>query len=359
MENIDWIYQLKETVPGFLTRLKNPAVPGFFRYSLSGDLIDETKQWGLGNTVFAVKIFYTLNLLDTLPEQDRQDMEHFIRSFERADGTIADPTVRKMAFWKEKLIAVKTGDVQNCFHTQTERAETRQAVSALRLLGVKTGHYPVDLPKTKQEVTNFLKKLDWTRPWGAGSHFSHLLFFLANSELPNRDELIGQASEWLGKIQDPATGSWFTGSPSLSQKVNGAMKVLTGLKAANRMDIRHAERLIDLALSASNDRSACDNFNVVYVLKYAREAVGGTYREQEIKKFAEERLKIYREYYWPEIGGFSFYKGRANRTYYGARITQGLPEPDIHGTVMFLWGIALLTQTLQIEETVDFREFIT
>jgi len=66
MEKINWIFELREIVPKFLERLKNKMVPGFFHYSLSGDLYDENTKWGLGNTIFAAKIYYTLDFLDNL-----------------------------------------------------------------------------------------------------------------------------------------------------------------------------------------------------------------------------------------------------------------------------------------------------
>mgnify|MGYP000097262523 CR=1 FL=1 len=32
--------------------------------------------------------------------------------------------------------------------------------------------------------------------------------------------------------------------------------------------------------------------------------------------------------------------------WYGARIARGLKEPDIHGTCLFLWGIAVMAPLL-------------
>jgi len=81
--------------------------------------------------------------------------------------------------------------------------------------------------------------------------------------------------------------------------------------------------------------------------------------KEEIKDFMLNRLAIYKEYYYPNMGGFSFYKNRSNRSYYGAIITRGRNEPDIHGTVMFLWGISLIAQVLNINDELKFREFKT
>ena len=359
VEQTDWIYKLKKDVPLFLERMKGKTTPGFFRYSLSGDLFDESHHWGLGNTVFATKIYYTLGLLDSLPESSRQDIIRLIKSFQTPEGTIFDPLVARRAFLREKLSAIKHHDLNNFFHAQTIRAETRQALSTLVLLGEKPNVYPSDLPKTIQRVQHYLEGLDWTKPWGAASHFSHLLFFLAHSELEQKNVLIDVAIEWTNRVQDKQTGCWFHGRTTLQQKINGAMKVITGFKAANRMSIRYPERLIDLALEARNDRQACDHFNVIYVLKYADEATDSSYRHSEIRQFALDRLSQYQRQYWPESGGFSYFLGKANDIYYNAAVSRGLPEPDIHGTVMFLWGIALISQILEIDKQLGFKEFIT
>ena len=83
-----------------------------------------------------------------------------------------------------------------------------------------------------------------------------------------------------------------------------------------------------------------------------------TYRFTEIQNFAKNRLEIYRKYYFPEIGGFSFLPQKANVHYYEAKLTKGKNEPDIHGTVMFLWGISIISQILGIDKELGFKEQI-
>lgn len=359
MEALAWLSEVKQKTQKFLMNMHGKNQPGFFRYSWSGDLVSETEHWGLGNTVFAVKIYYTLDLLDLLPQNERDNMKKFILSFQTPDGMIFDPLVAHRAYWRDKLSSLKHRDFRNFFHAQTVRAETRQALSALNLLDERLNVYPNDLPHDQEGVTKYLDRLDWTRPWNAGSHFSHLLFFLTQSHLPQKEELTDAAVQWLENIADPQTGCWFKSNPSLQQKINGAMKVLTGLKAADRMTIQNPQRLIDTALEASNDRHACDQFNVIYVLKYAREATNQTYREEENRRFVLDRLEQYQSFYWPEVGGFSYFLGKANNFYYNVAVSRGLPEPDIHGTTMFLWGIALISQILGVDKQLGFNEFIT
>jgi len=359
-EDIDWIFGLKEEVPQFLEKLKGRKISGFFRYSLSGDLCGENIKWGLGNTVFAVKIYYTLDLLDKLSQVERKAMANFIKSFQKEDGTIYDPLVKRKAFLSLSnfLSAIKNFNFNKLFGKETIRAETRQSVSALNLLGKKPDVYYQKFPKTEKEIKKYLSKLNWQKPWGAGSHFSHLIFFLKNSDLKDKEKLIDFAISWVNKLQSPEDGSWYKRNPSLQQKINGAMKIITGLKVAEKMNFQHPEKLIDLCVSAKSDKDACNNFNIIYVLHYASRVTENSYSFDEIKSFVTERLRIYRNYYFSDIGGFSFLPEGANEVYYGAKITKGLKEPDIHGTCMFLWGISIISQILGIDKKLGFEEFI-
>jgi len=42
-----------------------------------------------------------------------------------------------------------------------------------------------------------------------------------------------------------------------------------------------------------------------FVLHYTSKLIGSSYRSEEIKKVAQDRLRICRNYYFPEIGDFS------------------------------------------------------
>lgn len=356
MEDIDWIFELRDKVFQFLQKLKSQTNPGFFHYSLSGDLFDENVKWGLGNTVFALKIYYTVGMLGNLPEDERKATVNLIKSFQNKDGMIYDPLIKRKTFLREKLAAIRNLDFGNFFHQQTIRAETRQAISALRLLGEKPDVVYKGFWREEGEIEEYLGNLNWKNPWSAGSHFSHLLFFIRNSDLENRERLIDFAINWVDNLQNPTDGSWYKGTPNLQQKVNGAMKIVTALKVTGRMSFQYPRKLIDLCLSATNNKDACDNFNVIYVLHYANKVAGNSYRVGEIKRFALKRLQIYRRYYFPEIGGFSFLLSKTNVYYYGAKITKGLNEPDIHGTCMFLWGISIIAQILDVNKELSFNE---
>lgn len=357
-EEIKWIFKLKDKVSQFLKRLKGQKISGFFHYALSGDLDGEQIQWGLGNTVFAVKIYYILNLLDHLPQKEKEAMTQFIKSFQKEDGTIYDPLIRKKAIGRNCLDALKNFNFQNILGKKTIQAETKQAISALKLLKEKPDIVYKNFPQTKRKIQEYLNKLNWQKPWDGGSHFSHLIFFLKNSDLKNRDTLINFAIDWVARLQNPQDGFWYQGNPSLQQKINGAMKIITGFEAGNKMNFQYPERIVDLCLAAKNNKQACDNFNIIYVLYNVSKITGHNYKLDKIKKFVRERLRIYRDYYFPQKNGFSFYPNQANQCYYGAKISRGLPEPDIHGTCMFLGGIAIIARILGIDQDLNWKTLI-
>ena len=125
------------------------------------------------------------------------------------------------------------------------------------------------------------------------------------------------------------------------------------------MSFKCPDKLIDLCLSVTGLEQACDSLDVIYDIHYANQLTEGGYRYTDIQDFCRRWLKTCREHYYPDIGGFSFFRHMANRYYYGAKITRGLDEPDVHGTVLLLWGIALVSQMLGIDKDLGFKEFIT
>ena len=45
--------------------------------------------------------------------------------------------------------------------------------------------------------------------------------------------------------------------------------------------------------------------------------------------------------------------------YYGCKVALGKNEPDIHGTTLFMWGIAIIASLLGIDKDLGLREFST
>lgn len=341
-------YEFRKRCVTFIRSLSGQTRKGFFRYSRTGDLFGESIHWGLGNAVFATKSLY---MLRALTEDDRIEIGEFIGLFQGKDGSISDPVVRKQSRYNRWIYSVRNFDFNNFANKQTIRAETRQSFAALHCLGKKP-EVPFFVVKAdKTSVREYVHSLDWSRPWGAASHISHLVFFLHNNRLlfgmhrEVADELIKSVFDAVDEFRR-CDGAWYGEEAHLplTHKVNAAMKIMTAYAVIGKIDFDSPEKLIDLSLASANIGDACNNFNIICVLYYCFQKTN--YRSAEIEQYCVKKLEIYKKHYWPEFGGFSFYERHANDVYYGARISRGLQEPDIHGTMLFLWGITLISKIL-------------
>jgi len=359
-KKIDRLFTLNPNVLRFLDEMKSQKRAGYFRYSYSGDFYDERKKWNVGASAFALKIYYTLKMKKN---QAIEDTAQYIKSFQKKNGLIYDDLICRKRFLPNMRASLRKGSFIDLLNEQYKRAETRQCYSALMLYDKLPESIHLFVPRNEEQVRNYLSSLGWDQPWDAASHFSHLMFFLAlalktgQMEPQTFEHLTSCAIEWTRRLQHPQDGCWYMGTPSLRQKINGAMKIITGLIAVDMVDFAYPEKLIDLCLGSVNDQDACDNFNIILVLNYAAKLLDKNYRRSEIEEFAFQRLNIYWKHYHADKSGFSFYPHRANDIYYGARITRALNEPDIHGTALFLWGISIIVQLLGLEKQFDFKEF--
>lgn len=360
MNGIEPLYHLKENVLQFVSQMRSRIVDGYYRYSYSGDLYDEKTHWNPAGSVFAIKIYYTSGMKKN---QAIEDAAQYIKSFQKTNGLIYDDLIYRKSFLRSMVVSLKNRSFTNLLNEQYKRAETRQCYSALMLYDKLPDNVSLFVPKDEKGMDNYLSSISWHKPWGAGSCFSHLMFFLTLALKTGRvkhetfEYLTDYAIKWINRLQHPEDGCWYTGSPSPRQRINGAMKIISGLIAIDKTEFDCPEKLIDLCLESTNDKSACDNFNIILVLNCASKLLDRNYRQSEIERFALQRLDIYWKHYHNDKHGFSFHPHRANGIYYGARITRALNEPDIHGTVLFLWGISIIVQLLDLEEQFNFKEF--
>ena len=355
----NWLISLKSDILKFISRINEN---NFYHYSLSGDIYPLTTKWGLGNAVFASKIYYMLNELT--PER-KQVLSNFIKSFQNKQGYINDPLVLRLSSVKRIYLALRNLYFKNLFGKATMRAETRQAFAALSCLNNRPDLPFLHIPYTESEIEKFINTLNWKQPWSACSHVSHLLFFLKinktffNIHYQSAEDLIQFVIKYVNLKYRQKDGSWYDSLSALPhyEKVNAAMKMMTGYDAVKWREIGQEHKLIDLCLSAINEGHACNHFNVICVLYHCCKETD--YKINEIHQYCLQQLEHYRQYYWPETGGFSFFKGKASHSYYNAILSKGLREPDIHGTVLFLWGIVLVTKILKYDHIIELQPPIT
>ena len=106
------VADIKRKIPDFFEKMKGP-VPGAYRYSLSGDLFPANYQFGLGNTVFALRSKFILNMI---LEEDQTDAATYINSFQTSDGHIFDPTVMRKSALRRWYLAGRSFDFNNWFN---------------------------------------------------------------------------------------------------------------------------------------------------------------------------------------------------------------------------------------------------
>ena len=191
--------------------------------------------------------------------------------------------------------------------------------------------------------------------------FIKLRFFFGLITKEDYEEWTGNLIAWINQKCNKRDGCWYTGEPSRQEKINGAMKIISGMRTVNNIIICYPRELIDMCLGEIKERGhACDNFNDIYVLYHANK-LDPLYRYEEIKEFAVTMFDKYMKYYKSDQCGFSFFYNKCNDYYYGKRITKAKNEADIHGTALFMWGISFISRLLGLNDylDIDLKEIVT
>lgn len=217
------------------------------------------------------------------------------------------------------------------------RAETKQSIATIsqfNKLPIINFH---EYPKNEIEIKNFISKLDWRYPWSAGAQVSGICVFISFDE--NSIELSNSINSEIEKLVKP-DGAYYKGSiDNQSEKINGAMKVLTGLDWLN-IPIHKPKELIDLCLSHEPNSEGCDIVDVIYVLYKCSDQTD--YKKNEIKSYVEELIPLIMTHYKEEEGGFSYYSNKSQEFYYGVKISDGINEADLHGTTLLTWALSMI-----------------
>ena len=181
-----------------------------------------------------MKIAYQINAIDQLDPHVCERWIKHVQSFQNADrGFFEDAAILDVA---DRVKVWRWRTPIRRHNEPLRRAETRQAAAALLGFGSKPLYAVHAIPTTPQQVTAYLDSMAWeTHPWGAGSHTSHLVFFLKLNadhfgQQAQFDSLLPIILDYLDELQDPQTGVWHRSihKPiARHQMVNGAMKVLT------------------------------------------------------------------------------------------------------------------------------------
>ncbi|HLO18482.1 MAG TPA: hypothetical protein VK206_26860 [Anaerolineales bacterium] len=361
-----WLRQINEQLPAYLRRLTSDAQVGRFLPCEKGATA-LGKKLALGYSCFALKAYYMLGLWDALDESKQKAWIRFIKSYQVRGQYASDPATQN-AFVDEPLILFHQPrfnlrqTVRQFMKPQTIKpqskinmqravfAETKQALATLAEIDESP-----DLPypgfmQTPEALQAFLASLNWMKPWGAGGQASAQVVFIKTQGptvvgKEQTRELLQVCDHWFESLADANTGLYFGGSdpPPYGQAINGAMKVLTALDWLET-PIHYPKQLIDACLTELPSAAGCHLVDTVYVLYRCLQYT--SYRRQDVESYCTEILDMIRKHHNAD-GGFSYSIGKSQTGYYGARITKGVAESDIHGTILLTWAVAIILHIMK------------
>lgn len=345
-----WANDTVAALPGFLAQLRDPAGTARYAPARTG-VLPTGKALSLGFTSLAVKLHAMLGTWRALRPEDQLMHTEFVRSFQREDsgpggewtpGAFVDPPLVRHLNAERKSTGNEAGEIGHVV-----RAESKQAIATLAEVLASPRMRYTDLPSTPNGARAALQSLNWRRPWEAGGRASAIVTLLAmgHGSATRQEEtaLLDAARRFFSDILDPATGAYFTGPrPEHGDLINGAMKVLTAL-AWLREPVHAPEALIDSCLSAQPSHEGCHLVDAAYVLY--RCATQSSHRSADVRAYAAELLEMIRLHHSTD-GGFSYWIGKSQTSYYGVPITSGMAVGDIHGTVLLTWAMAMMMRLM-------------
>ena len=354
----EWDINLTNEIDFFLTSLKEDSNNYKFRPALEG-LTDYGVSLDLGFSCYALKCYYMLGLWEKLDNKVQNEWKEYINNFQLnakdlPESSYIDPQIVKHYISRTQKYSVKNV-IKNLlyffnirsirtssqYYKDSIRAETKQAISTLFQVGFQNKKKYTDFPKTHQSIEEYLNSLDWKKPWNAGAQFSAICVFTStqlDAELKKENESF--LYDYLQEVLDKESGFYHQGNDiDENEKINGAMKVISGLDWINR-SIHYPEKIIDYCLNVEPGSEGCDLVDLVYVLY--KTCSQSNYKKEEVKNFVNEIKLIIRKNYHPEKGGFSYFQGKSQTHYYGLNISLGKNTPDLHGTTLLLWALTMI-----------------
>ena len=327
-----------------------PANEGLTKYG---------KSLSLGFSCLALKSYYMTSEWSKLSENEKINWLSFINSFQvessrfTRNSYIDDEMIKSYLnrslntkvkdFLKNSLNLLPNYnfDSVNSRLNKAINAETKQAVSTLYEVGSANKNKIDEIYYEGDSHIDYLKNLDWSKPWSSGAQFSSMCVFSTTQDLDLKKDL----EIFIDGLADLNTGSYFTKYPNSNREIiNGAMKVISGLDWIDK-EIHNPKQLIDFCLNNSPILEGCDVVDFVYVLYKCSRQEG--YRKKEIAVLFENILNELRKLYVKKDGGFSYFIGKSQTHYYGVEITEGNNCADLHSTTLCIWSIIMILDLLE------------
>jgi hypothetical protein len=349
-----WLTHVEETTTSLLERLQAPEQPGRFLPCERG-ATELGRAMGLGFSCFALRTLAMFGRWESRPYTERRAWLDYIRSFQVAgeQGAFIDPPeinyLSRSVGWGERIVRALRRAPARPSAQSIILAESKQAIATLAEIGESADRPFTGFPTTPKSLGAWLQSLDWTRPWGAGGQSATMVVFL-KTQAPKFLEpglvtdLLNVCREFFATIADPVTGAYFRGKrPRQGELINGAMKVLMSLDWLE-VEPHYREKLVATCLRRLPSASGCHLVDAIYVL---HQCVRGA-AERDVRDYCLRVLEMVKTHSYP-WGGFSFYLRKAQTSYYGVPITHGLDEPDLQGTCLLVWALAMIWRIVDPE----------
>ncbi len=347
----------KEKYLNFISSLSKESE--FEYYPVKNGYTKDGKNINLGFSCFAIKSLYILDVWNEKDLKNQKKWFKYLKSFQVENnnfpsGSFIDSeylkSINQFSIKKEFKRNVKKVITQNKQGKSKQdeinefiTAESKQAISTLHQVGSKNDIKYKNQFFENNKVSIYLNSLDWSKPWNAGAQFAALCVFLETQEKESKNYQVlkEELIKFLNTVHEKESGAYFkNGMPDQTEIVNGAMKVITGLDWLD-VPIHEPNKLIDLCLNIKLDGYGCDIVDTIYVLYKC--SLNNSYRRKDIELYFRNVDEIISKHYFPDQGGFSYFLNKSQLYYYGLNITKGLNEPDIHGSILLLWALSLMS----------------
>ena len=221
-------------------------------------------------------------------------------------------------------------------------AETRQALSGLINTKGKYKIPDLDINYPDQESLYFFTDSKWNNPWDAGAQLSHYLFYC---HYLNRTDLIESALHKLKKYEKE--DGWYNKRPNDTVRINGIMKIFTGLDVINYdyFSIQSIVKTIINSIIKHEPKSGGFNiYDYVYVLS---KGIKINYRNKECDTKLREiynRILTYQQ----SDGGFSYSREHSQKKIYLRNIPNSPNVGDIHGTTLYCMAMWIIDKSCNL-----------
>lgn len=355
MSNL-WVNNVSDYVEGYLSKLQKENFYQFF--PALNNLTKYGKELELGFSCFGLKIYYILGLWDKLSLEDKDEWIGYLSSFQIENpkfpvnsyldtALLASYSENKVKnFAEDSIKSILNIFPHNNYETNNKKllkavnAETKQAISTINQVKMQSKKNLENIFTEDQTVEQYLNQYDWSKPWNAGAQFSSLCVYSQTQNYEIKKELI----EFINTLADDETGSYFSDLPKNNREIiNGAMKVISGLDWLQE-EIHYPEKLIDYCLSNRPILEGCDVVDYVYVLFKCSQQTD--FKRQQVNNLLLEQLSYIKSLFNSEEGGFSYFINQSQTHYYGVEIVNKTKQADIHGTILCLWAISMISKNL-------------